>query len=160
MRIVLVTFLLILLTARVSGQPKVNELAPEISLPDMDGKMVSLSSFKGKVVLLDFWASWCGPCRNNNPHLVKFYKKFHPKGLEIIGISFDENDESWKKAVEKDKLSWIQLNDDKGSYSASASSYSVDAIPASFLIDKKGVIHSINLVGRNLEAEVKQLLKE
>jgi peroxiredoxin len=160
MRMVLTTFLLILLTARVFSQPKVNEPAPEISLPDMDGKTVSLSSFIGKVVLLDFWASWCGPCRNNNPHLVKFYKKFHPKGLEIIGISFDENDEAWKKAVEKDKLSWIQLNDNKGNYSASASSYNVDAIPASFLIDKKGVIHSINLVGRNLEAEVKQLLKE
>lgn len=160
MRMVLTTFLLILLTARVFSQPKVNEPAPEISLPDMDGKTVSLSSFIGKVVLLDFWTSWCGPCRNNNPHLVKFYKKFHPKGLEIIGISFDENEEAWKKAVEKDKLSWIQLNDNKGNYSASASSYSVDAIPASFLIDKKGVIHSINLVGRNLEAEVKQLLKE
>ena len=140
-------------------QAKVNEPAPEITLPDMDGKTMSLSSLKGKVVLIDFWASWCGPCRKSNPHLVKFYKKYHQNGLEIIGVSIDDNAEAWKEAVQKDKLAWIQLNDNK-SWSASSSSYGVDAIPSSFLIDKKGIIHSINLVGRSLEAEVKELLKE
>ena len=155
-----IAFLLMFAAVHVFCQPKVNEPAPEISLPDIDGKTINLTSLKGKVVLIDFWASWCGPCRKNNPHLVKFYKRYHPKGLEIIGISIDENPDAWKNAVEKDKLSWIQLNDNKGWSASSSNSYNVDAIPASFLIDKKGIIHSINLVGWNLEVEVRQLLKE
>jgi peroxiredoxin len=140
-------------------QLKVNDVAPEISLPNMNGENINLSSLKGKVVIIDFWASWCGPCRKNNPHLVKFYKKYHPKGLEILGISLDNNHDAWKAAVQKDRLEWIQLNDDKGWNASSANAYFVDAIPASFLIDKNGIIHSIDHIGRELESEVKDLLK-
>jgi peroxiredoxin len=160
MKFFLIAFIFILSTANVFSQPRVNDLAPEISLPNMGGETVTLSSLKGKVVLIDFWASWCGPCRKNNPHLVKFYKKYHTKGLEIIGISIDQDADAWKKAVEKDKLLWIQLNDNKGWSASSTNAYHVDAIPASFLIDKKGVIHSIDFVGQELETEVKLLLKE
>lgn len=160
MKIFPIAFVLVLWSAHAFSQLHVNDPAPEITLQDMDGKTFSLSSLKGKVVLIDFWASWCGPCRNNNPHLVKFYKKYHEKGLEMIGISLDEDHDAWKKAVAKDKLTWLQLNDDKGYYSSTLKAYYVDAIPASFLIDKNGIIHSINLVGWNLESEVKHLLKE
>ena len=160
MKILFLLFFFSLSAAYVFSQPKINDPAPEISLADMNGKIVTLSSLNGSVVLIDFWASWCGPCRSNNPHLVRFYKKFHPKGLEIVGVSLDQNYDDWKKAVEKDKLSWIQLNDNKDPNTSSAIMYSVYAITASFLIDKKGIIHSANLVGRELEKEVSMLLKE
>ncbi|MBS1949315.1 MAG: TlpA family protein disulfide reductase, partial [Bacteroidetes bacterium] len=107
-----------------------------------------------------FWASWCGPCRMNNPHLVKFYKKYHPKGLEMLSVSIDSDLKAWKKAVKKDKLTWAQVNDNKGWSSSTASTYSVDAIPASFLIDRNGTIRSISQAGRQLEVDVKKLLKE
>jgi peroxiredoxin len=160
MKFLFVAFILMCSSATIFCQLKINDAAPEISLPNMDGKTVNLSDLKGKIVLLDFWASWCGPCRNNNPHLSKFYKKYHPKGLEIIGISEDQDQEAWKKAVEKDKLLWIQLNDNKDRNTSPTNAYGVDAIPESFLIDKNGIIHSINLVGKELEKEVNLLLKE
>ncbi|HVM89761.1 MAG TPA: TlpA disulfide reductase family protein [Puia sp.] len=141
-------------------QAKINEAAPAISLPDMTGEIINLSSYKGKVVLLDFWASWCGPCRRNNPHLVKFYKKYHPKGLEILSVSIDSDQDAWKAAVKHDKLEWAQVNDNKGWDASSATTYGVDAIPASFLIDRNGIVHSINHVGWQLELDVKDLLSK
>ncbi|HLK27585.1 MAG TPA: TlpA disulfide reductase family protein [Puia sp.] len=156
----LIAFLFIFLSQAVFSQVKENDAAPEITLPGISGETINLSSYKGKVVLIDFWASWCGPCRRNNPHLVKFYKKYHPKGLEILGVSLDNNQDAWKAAVKHDKLEWIQLNDNKGWNATSANAYGVDAIPASFLIDKNGIIYSINKVGPELEEEVKLLLKK
>ncbi len=144
----------------IFSQLKINDTAPEISLQGMAGEIINLSSLKGKVVLVDFWASWCGPCRKNNPHIAKFYKKYHSKGLEILGISLDNNAEARKLAVKQDKLEWIQLNDNKGWNAPSANAYGVDAIPASFLIDKDGIIHSIDIVGSELETQVKALLKK
>jgi peroxiredoxin len=160
MKNLLFASLMMLSSEYIFSQAKINGTAPEISLPDMKGEMVNLSSFKGKVVIVDFWASWCGPCRRNNPHLVKFYKKYHPKGLEILGVSIDSNQDAWKAAVQQDKLEWTQVNDNKGWDASSAGAYGVDAIPASFLIDKNGVIHSVNHVGWQLEVEVKDLLKK
>jgi peroxiredoxin len=140
-------------------KPRAGQLAPGVSLPGMDGKMVRLADLKGTVVLIDFWASWCGPCRRNNPHLVKLYKKYHEKGLEILGVSLDENGQDWKGAVQQDGLGWLQVNDNKGWNAASAAIYGVDAIPASFLIGKDGVVRGVDLVGWELESEIKRLLK-
>jgi len=134
--------------------------AVNLSLPDINGKTISLSELHGKVVLIDFWASWCGPCRRNNPRLVKLYNKYHQKGLEIYGVSLDENVNSWKNAVKHDKLEWIQVIDDKGWDSAAATLYGVDMIPSSFLLDRGGIIRTVNAEGPDLENSVRDLLKD
>jgi thiol-disulfide isomerase/thioredoxin len=134
--------------------------AQDLSLPDMDGIRHKLSDLKGKVVLIDFWASWCGPCRHNNPHLVKLYNKYHDKGLEIYGISLDDDPTNWVKAVHHDKLTWLQVIDDQGWASSSANIYGVDMIPSSFLLDKNGIIRTVNAEGNELENSIKDLLKE
>jgi thiol-disulfide isomerase/thioredoxin len=154
--------LLLLLIAVFSGfsQIKSDQPAPELSLPDGNGNTVLLSGLKGSVVLIDFWASWCGPCRMNNPHLVKLYGKYHQKGLEILSVSLDANNEAWKAAIGQDGLTWLQVNDDKGWNAASAATYGVNSIPASFLVDKNGVIRAVNLVGWQLESKIKTLLKK
>lgn len=148
------------LSLNLFSQMTPGQTAAEISLPDMTGKAVSLSEFKGKVVLIDFWASWCGPCRRNNPRLVKLYNKYHEKGLEIYGVSLDEDSGDWKKAVQHDKISWIQVIDDKGWQSPAASLYGVDMIPSSFLLDRGGIIRTINAEGPDLESSIKHLLKD
>jgi peroxiredoxin len=156
-------FLLLLLAgAGLSAFPQMRtgQAAPELTLPDRDGHKVQLSGLKGTVVLIDFWASWCGPCRANNPHLAKLYRKYHQKGLEIVGVSLDENGEAWKEAVGHDKLEWVQLNDDGGQKAISAITYGVYSIPASFLVDKEGIIQGIDLEGWDLESKIKTLLKK
>jgi len=141
------------------AQVKVGQQAPEIILPGLTGDSVRLGDLKGKVVLVDFWASWCGPCRQNNPGLVKLYKKFQDKGFEILSISIDKKANDWKKAITTDNLSWTQANDDKGWEASSTLVYGVDAIPASFLVDKEGVIRAINADGEELEHKIRKLLK-
>jgi peroxiredoxin len=143
-----------------SAQIRIGQPAPDLSLPDRSGHAIQLSSMKGSVVLIDFWASWCGPCRLNNPHLVKFYGKYHEKGFQILGVSLDENGDAWRTAVGQDHLSWPQVNDNKGWNAPSAATYGVNAIPASFLVDKEGIVRGLNLVGWGLESKVKTLLKK
>ena len=155
-----ITLFLLILSLNLFSQMRPGQDAADLSLPDLTGKMVSLSEFKGKVVLLDFWASWCGPCRHNNPRLVKLYNKYHGKGLEIYGVSLDEDMKSWKKAVHNDKLSWVQVIDDKGWEATSIATYGIDFIPSSFLIDRDGVIRTINAEESELESSVKDLLKD
>jgi peroxiredoxin len=157
-----ICFILFFMVLRLNlfAQMIPGQSAADLSLPDLNGKMVTLSELKGKVVLIDFWASWCGPCRHNNPRLVKLYNKFHNKGLEIYGVSLDEDADSWKKAVRHDKLIWIQVIDDKGWEAPSASVYNVDMIPSSFLIDRQGIIRTINAEGPDLERSVRDLLKD
>jgi len=155
-----ITLFLLIISLNLFSQMRQGQNAADLSLPDLTGKMVSLSEFKGKVVLLDFWASWCGPCRHNNPRLVKLYNKYHDKGLEIYGVSLDEDMKSWKKAVHSDKLSWVQVIDDKGWEATSIATYGIDFIPSSFLIDRNGVIRTINAEGSELENSVKDLLKD
>ena len=152
-----VLFFLSLMTT--FAQVKINDAAPDLTLPSSEGKMIGLSDLKGKVVLIDFWASWCEPCRENNPHLIKLYKKFHADGLEILGVSLDTNEASWKHAIAQDNLQWWQANDNKGWSGPSTVSYNVEAIPTMFLIDKKGIIREINLIGWRLEDRIKSLLK-
>jgi peroxiredoxin len=158
-RICLSLFLL-LLSLNLFSQMGPGQTAADLSLPDLNGKMVTLSELRGKVILIDFWASWCGPCRHNNPRLLKLYNKYHSKGLEIYGISLDEDMSDWKKAVHHDRLLWIQVIDDKGWEAPSASAYGVDMIPSSFLVDKQGVIRIVNAEGPELESSVRDLLKD
>lgn len=134
------------------GQP-----APDFTLNDPGGKPVSLSSFKGRVTLVDFWASWCGPCRAENPHVVEAYQAFHGKGLEILGVSLDEDAEQWKKAIEKDGLTWTHVSDLKGWSSSAAALYGVQSIPANFLLDKEGRIIARDLRGDALSAKLREL---
>ena len=131
--------------------------APEIILPNQFGDTVKLSDLKGKYVLIDFWASWCKPCRLENPILVKNYTKYHEKGFEIFQVSLDKKEEAWLEAIEKDNLTWIHVSDLKFWNSEAAALYHVQSIPANFLIDKKGIIIAKNLRGDALEAKLSEL---
>lgn len=142
-------------------EPSVGEIAPNIKLKDRDGKEVELSSLRGKVVLLDFWASWCGPCRMENPNVVKAYDHYKDKGFTIFSVSLDDNRDRWLQAIEKDKLSWPNhVSDLKGWRSAGAALYQVHSIPATFLIDRDGRIIAKNLRGAALDNKLKSLLEK
>ncbi len=138
----------------------IGSLAPEIELTDVDGKPRKLSSLKGKVVLIDFWASWCGPCRKENPNVVAMYGKYKDKGFEIFSVSLDKDRESWVKATAKDNLFWPNhVSDLKYWKSAGAVTYGVTSIPFTVLVDKKGRIVAKKLRGDALENKVSELLK-
>lgn len=141
------------------GIGKMGSLMPDFKQNDVNGKPVSLSSFRGKYVLIDFWASWCGPCRKENPNVVKAYNQFHSKGFDIVGVSLDEEKHDWIGAVKKDKLTWTQVSDLKGWESQVARLYNVTAIPTNFLINGNGKILASNLRGNDLENKLQELLK-
>ncbi|PKQ65150.1 hypothetical protein BZG02_04810 [Labilibaculum filiforme] len=136
------------------GQP-----APDFTLNTTEGAPLSLSSFKGKVVVIDFWASWCGPCRRENPNVVKMYEELHPKGVEILGVSLDESEEKWLKAIEDDGLVWNHVSDLKGWGSSAAKLYGVNGIPATVILDQNGVIIAKNLRGEELKAAIEKLIQ-
>ncbi|RMG31990.1 MAG: TlpA family protein disulfide reductase [Bacteroidetes bacterium] len=131
--------------------------APEIHLPTPEGDSLRLSDLRGKVVLIDFWASWCGPCRRENPHVVRLYNKYKDKGFEILGVSLDRNKQSWVKAIEKDGLSWKHVSDLKYWQSEAARTYGVNAIPHTVLVDAEGKIIGKKLRGQALENKLAEI---
>jgi thiol-disulfide isomerase/thioredoxin len=133
----------------------------QIKLPTAKGDSITLASLKGKVILLDFWASWCGPCRLSNKKLVKLYEKYKSQGFEIFGVSLDEEKKNWEKAIAKDKIGWLQVNDPRGSWNAkTAADWNISVLPTSFLINKKGDVVAMDLEGKELEKGIIDLLKE
>ncbi|MFT3738038.1 MAG: TlpA disulfide reductase family protein [Breznakibacter sp.] len=135
---------------------QVGKPAPDFTLASIDGKSVSLSSLKGKYVLVDFWASWCQPCRQEMPNVVKLYDKYKSKGFEVLGVSTDHEEPKWKEAVAQDKLSWIQVRDSVGEV---ANVYGIEVIPTTFLLDKEGVIIARDLRGEELAKKLAEILK-
>ena len=137
----------------------IGQIAPNFTITTPEGESISLYDIKGKVKLIDFWASWCGPCRGENPHVVEIYKEYHPKGLEIFGVSLDNNKEAWVKAIADDGLVWKHGSDLKGWQSAPAQLYSVSGIPHTVLLDENNKIIAKNLRGDGLKQKIAELLK-
>jgi peroxiredoxin len=137
----------------------VGQRAPDFTLNDVNGNPVALSSKIGaRLLLIDFWAAWCNPCRQENPNVVKVYNEFHKKGLDIFGVSLDNTREDWVKAIADDKLTWTQVSDLQRGNSAAAKLYSVNSIPANFLLDETGKIIGRNLRGESLYNKVNEIL--
>jgi len=144
----------------VERKTAIGSFAPEIALMDPDEKIRKLSSLKGKVVLIDFWASWCGPCRKENPNVVAIYGNYKDKGFEVYSVSLDKERGSWLAAIAKDNLTWPNhVSDLKYWKSEGAAAYGVTSIPFTVLIDKKGKIVAKKLRGEELENKVKELCK-
>ncbi|MFP4846245.1 redoxin domain-containing protein [Winogradskyella sp. PE311] len=144
---------------------EVGKIAPDFESPTPDGDMVRLNDIKGKVTIIDFWAAWCGPCRRENPNVVRIYEKYHEKGLEIIGVSLDGQSrqqnpkKAWLDAIDADKLTWHHVSSLKYFRDPVAELYNIQAIPATFILDSKGTIVAKNLRGNALEDKIKELLE-
>ena len=134
--------------------------APEIALPTPGGDTILLSSLKGKFVLLDFWASWCDPCREENPNLVRLYRQYADKGFEIYQVSLDKSRTSWLRAIREDSLDWVQVSDLKMWESVVVGAYNLRGIPMNFLLDRQGRIIARNLKGAVLENKLKESIDE
>jgi thiol-disulfide isomerase/thioredoxin len=157
--------LLFTISTLYSLAQEVGEKAPEIELTSNTGKKINLSELKGKVVLVDFWASWCGPCRRENPNVVEAFSKYHKskfinaKGFEVFSVSLDKNEQAWLEAIKKDNLTWDSHVWDKGG--EFAKQYHITSIPMAFLIDGEGkvVAKGESLRGMGLHVEIEKLLK-
>ena len=136
-----------------------NEPAPDLTMDDVNGKKVSISDFKGKYLLVDFWASWCGPCRQENPNVVAAYNKFKNKNFTILGVSLDEDKQAWIDAIKHDNLSWTQMSDLQQFNSAAVPAYHFDGIPFNVLIDPNGKIIAESLRGPMLEQKLNEVLQ-
>ena len=152
----LLSFFLAVSVAR--SQVNFSAVLPDIALPAAGGDTLRLSSLRGKLVLLDFWASWCGPCRVANKGFVKLYEKFHDKGFEIYSVSLDEDRDEWLKAVKKDKIQWLQVIDNRGWEATTARQWNIFALPTSYLIDSEGNVIAMDLEGKALEKVLKEML--
>ena len=154
---------LIAIKSSLSASPQglVGQQAPDFSLPDPNGKEISLSSFRGKYVLVDFWASWCGPCRAEHPNVVNAYNKYKGKNFTILGVSLDQpgGKDAWMKAVMKDNLTWTQVSDLKHWSSAVVPLYRIEGIPYNVLVDPEGKVIAESLRGADLERKLEEVLK-
>ncbi len=150
-----------LLTRRLNtvtvGQ--VGTQAPNFTGTTPEGNSLSLMQAMGKVTIIDFWASWCVPCRKNNPHLVKLYKKYHDQGLNIISVSLDKSKDRWVQAIQKDGLNWYHVSHLKGWQEPIAKTYNISYIPQTLILDRTGKIRAKNLYGKSLDDKVKELLE-
>lgn len=147
---------------QISSDPKLallNKPAPEISLTDTSGKTVSLSSYKGKYVLVDFWASWCGPCRQENPNVVAAYNKYKDKNFTVLGVSLDKDKAAWMAAIQEDHLTWNHISDLKQWESVVVAPYKITGIPFNVLVDPTGKVIAVELRGQALEAKLAAVLK-
>lgn len=133
--------------------------APDFTLKDINGNTVTMSAVSGKIKIIDFWASWCGPCRLNNPALKKLYDEFHEKGLEIIGVSLDSNRDAWKKAIENDGLNWINVSSLKGWKCDIAHLYNIKGVPSLFILDEHNNIIATGLRGEQLKTFLQENLE-
>ncbi|HEY3373325.1 MAG TPA: TlpA disulfide reductase family protein [Prolixibacteraceae bacterium] len=133
-------------------------VAPDFTMNDPEGKPITLSSLRGKIVMIDFWASWCGPCRKENPNVVKLYQQYHDKGFEILGVSLDRTKEEWVKAIQDDQLKWLHVSDLQFWQNTAARLYSVNSIPQTYLLDKEGKIIAKGLRSEELATKLGELL--
>lgn len=150
--------LIVSISCAAQDTPNISDPRLDFKLPGVNSDTIQLSSLKGKVFLLDFWASWCVPCRASNKQLVKLYTQYKDKGFEILSVSLDDKKKSWEHAMKKDKLTWLQLNDPDGPAGISAAKWQVHEIPSSFLIDKKGNVVGYDLEKQELENKIRELL--
>ncbi|HYC40034.1 MAG TPA: TlpA disulfide reductase family protein [Chitinophagaceae bacterium] len=156
----LICGLLTVIAMAAQAQASGDYMAREIALPSMNGDTLRLSSLRGKVVLLDFWASWCGPCRLANRRMTKLYPKYREKGFEIFAVSLDDDPSEWRKAIAKDKITWPQVIDPRGWEAQTALEWNIVALPTSYVIDKDGKLIAMDLEGKELEKLLKELLEE
>ncbi len=147
------------ITSPKAGAVKEGSVAPDFKGKSPEGKEVSLKENLGKVTIIDFWASWCGPCRAENPSVVALYNEYKSKGLSIVGVSLDEKADKWKEAIAKDKITWTQLSNLKGWEDPIAKQYNITEIPSTFILDEKGVVIAVNLRGEELKNKIASLLK-
>lgn len=143
----------------LNKEPKIGEQFVDFEMADQNGTFRKLSDFKGKTILLEFWSSLCGPCRKENPNLVKTYEKFNPKGFEVFAVSLDENKGSWIEAIKKDSLNWGHVSDLKGQGNKASLIYGINGIPDNFLIANNGEIIGRNLRGEKLNQKLSEILE-
>ncbi len=141
-----------------SANSWVGKTVPEMTMPDVLGKDISISSFRGKYVLIDFWASWCGPCRMENPNVVKVFNQYKAKNFTVLGVSLDKDKDAWKKAIAQDHLAWTQISDLKYWNSQSVEIFGFQGIPFNVLVDPSGKVVAQELRGEELESKLKQIL--
>ena len=150
---------MVAIAATAVAQPALGTKAPDITLPDLTGTNISLSALKGKVVLLDFWASWCGPCRRNNRAIKPVFEKYNSKGFEILSVSIDASKPDWMRAVQQDKMPWKQVIDTRAAYGNELTqTWNLQYIPATFLLNKEGKIVAQGLEKKQLEKLLEQML--